>query len=143
MGGAKYLHGERIFFNRANFDPPAPEKSQGTPLISAVNFEYFLLFMFYNSSNIGFKGLLLFGVFVFVGIYGYTTLMDRKEHAVYIEVVRGIAGIALIWITKDWFGLDSIISWGSLLVASYFFITIFASIYFTYFEKTKTLPGLV
>ena len=125
------------------YKTPSTKALNGYSIFQLFFTLFFLLFMFYNYSNIGFKGLLLFGVFVFVGIYGYTTLMDRKEHAVYIEVVRGIAGIALIWITKDWFGLDSIISWGSLLVASYFFITIFASIYFTYFEKTKPLPGLV
>lgn len=95
----------------------------------------FLLFMFYNYGNIGFNGLLLFGAFVFVGIYGYTTLMDRTSYAVWIEVVRGLAGLALIFTVKDWFGINEYIASGGLLVGIYFVITICAGIYFTYFDQ--------
>lgn len=94
-----------------------------------------LLFLFYNYSNIGFNNLLLFGAFVFWGIYGYTTLMDRKKYAVWIEVLRGILGIVFIVYTKDWFGIDSYILTGSFIVGLYFLITIIGGIYFTYFEK--------
>jgi len=97
----------------------------------------FLLFMFYNYGNIGFEGLLLFGAFVFIGIYGYTTLMDRTKYAVWIEVFRGIAGLALIFSTKDWFGIDAFIASGSILVSVYFVVTIGAGVYFTYFERDK------
>jgi len=94
----------------------------------------FLLFLFYNFSNIGRDGLLLFGAFIFIGIYGYTTLMDRTKYAVWIEIFRGLVGLLLIFIAKDWFGINAYISFGSLLVASYFTVTIVAGIYFTYFE---------
>ncbi len=96
-----------------------------------------LLFMFYNYSEIGFKGLLLFGAYVFAGIYGYTTLMDRSSHAIWIEVLRGLAGLTLIGISGDWFGVNVYLSLGSLLVAMYFIITIFGGIYFTYLEKDR------
>lgn len=101
-----------------------------------------LLFLFYNYSNIGFNNLLLFGAFVFVGIYGYTTLMDRTNYAVWIEVARGFLGISLISYTKDWFGIDTYFSWGSYLVAFYFFITVLGGIYFTYFEKEILSPKI-
>lgn len=94
-----------------------------------------LLFLFYNYSNIDFKNLILFGAFVFVGIYGYTTLMDRTNQAVWIEVARGVLGILLISYTKDWFGIDTYFPLGSYLVTFYFFITIIGGIYFTHFEK--------
>ncbi|MCW5517721.1 sterol desaturase family protein [Muriicola sp. Z0-33] len=96
----------------------------------------FLLFMFYNFSNIGIDGLLLFGAFVFIGIYGYTTLMDRRPYAVWIEVIRGLAGLVLIGITADWFGINNYLGAGSILVSLYFIITIAAGIYFSYFEKS-------
>ncbi|EAR00690.1 sterol desaturase family protein [Maribacter sp. HTCC2170] len=98
-----------------------------------------LLFMFYNYSKIGIDGLLLFGAFVFVGIYGYTTLMDGKIYAVWIETIRAILGLALIWITGDWFGIDSYSSFGSRFVAIYFLITIIAALYFTFFEGSPPL----
>ncbi len=94
-----------------------------------------LLFMFYNYSEIGFDGLMLFGAFVFISIYGYTTLMDRASYAVWIELFRGLTGIALIVVTGDWFGMDVYIEQGSILMIFYFFITIFAGVYFTYLGK--------
>ena len=97
-----------------------------------------LLFMFYNFSNIGIDGLLLFGSFVFVGIYGYTTLMDRQGYAVWIEIVRGLAGLLLIFLSGDWFGINEYLSTASMVVALYFVVTIVAGIYFTYYEK----PGI-
>lgn len=103
----------------------------------------FLLFMFYNYGTIGFEGLLLFGAFIFVGIYGYTTLMDRTNYAIWIEVIRGIAGIILIVITRDWFGINALFSFGSILVTLYFLITILAGIYFTYLEKKTTNNVLI
>ncbi|OWW23434.1 sterol desaturase [Zobellia sp. OII3] len=96
----------------------------------------FIWFMFYNFSAIGPKGLFLFGFVVFTGVYGYTTLMDRKEYAVYIELFRGVLGLALISFTGDWFGLDSYVPFGSWLVALYFLISLFSGIYFTYFEAS-------
>ncbi|MDO6809567.1 hypothetical protein Q4603_13135 [Zobellia galactanivorans] len=62
--------------------------------------------------------------------------MDRKEYAVYIELFRGVLGLALISFTGDWFGLDSYVPLGSWLVALYFLISLFSGIYFTYFEAS-------
>ena len=94
-----------------------------------------LLFMFYNYSTIGFDGLLFFGAFVFIGIYGYTTLMDRDKSAVWIETIRGLGGLALIWITGDWFGIDVLLPWGSFIVALYFIATIIGAHYFTFIDR--------
>lgn len=102
----------------------------------------FLLFMFFNFGNIGFEGLLIYGSFVFVGVYGYTTLMDRTNYAVWIEVIRGLAGLSFIFITKDWFGVNEFLSSGSLLIASYFVLTILAGVYFTYLEKDTSKPEM-
>jgi len=103
----------------------------------------FLLHLFYNYPNISFNDLLIFGAFIFVGVYGYTTLMDRAQYAVVIEVMRGIIGIAFVLYTKDWFGLDAYFAYGSMIVGIYFLITIVASLYFTYFEKNITNQVLI
>ncbi len=96
-----------------------------------------LLFMFYNYSVIGFDGLLLFGGFVFLGIYGYTSLMDRVKYAYLIEVFRGVLGMAFILISGDWFGIEAMIDGASYLVFGYFSITVLGGIYFTFFEKDQ------
>lgn len=96
---------------------------------------FFLLFMFYNYSNIGFEGLVIFGAFIFVGIYGYTSLMDRSEYAVWIEAIRSVLGISFILVVGDWFGINSYFFWGSLAVSLYFLITLFGGVYFTFLVK--------
>ncbi|WP_435624992.1 sterol desaturase family protein [Flagellimonas sp.] len=101
-----------------------------------------MMFMFYNYSNIGFNGLLWFGAYVFVGIYGYTTLMDRTSYAVWIEVFRGIAGLVLILLTGDWFGLNAYLGFGSYIMALYFTVTIFGGIYFSFQEKDVAIDGV-
>lgn len=94
-----------------------------------------ILFMFYNYTEIGFSGLLLCGAYIFLGIFGYTSLMDRQNFAFYIEFFRGIAGIALIWVTNDWFGINSIWEYGSFVVAVYFGLSILGGFYFTFVER--------
>ncbi|QBA63509.1 sterol desaturase family protein [Muriicola soli] len=94
-----------------------------------------ILFMFYNYSEIGFGGLILFGAYVFFGIFGYTSLMDRQKFAFFIELFRGIAGISLIWSSGDWFGINALWEYGSLVVAGYFAISILGGFFFTYVER--------
>jgi len=135
-----------IIENVYNFKKYQPETSsalKGYALFQLIGTTFLMLFMFYNYAEIGFEGLLLFGAFIFVGIYGYTTLMDRKSYAVWIEVIRGIGGVVLIYFTNDWFGLNGYLSMGSYIVALYFLITIFGGIYFTYFEKSFATSDFV
>ena len=112
-------------YNFRKYQPEASNSLKGYALFQLIITMVLMLFMFYNYTDIGFDGLLLFGAFIFVGIYGYTTLMDRKSYAVWIEVIRGVGGLALIYFTNDWFGINTYFSIGSYLVALYFLVTIF------------------
>ncbi|WP_375323793.1 sterol desaturase family protein [Flagellimonas sp. GZD32] len=135
----------KIIENVYNFKKYQPETTTALKtyaLFQLLVTTLLMLFMFYNYSEIGFDGLLLFGAYIFVGIYGYTTLMDRKSYAVWIEVFRGVAGLVFIYMTNDWFGLNGFLPQGSYWVAVYFLITIFAGIYFTFFEKSFITPDL-
>ncbi|MEX0287544.1 MAG: sterol desaturase family protein [Flavobacteriaceae bacterium] len=125
----------RDVYNFKRYQTPASYALKGYAIFQMLSTLVFLLFMFYNFSNIGVDGLLIFGAFVFVGIYGYTTLMDRSSSAFWIETLRGLAGLAFIVLTGDWFGINAYFSWGWLLVASYFVFTIIGAAYFTYLEK--------
>ncbi|MEM7381804.1 MAG: sterol desaturase family protein [Bacteroidota bacterium] len=122
-------------FDFERYETPASKAFKGYSIFQMLMTLVLLLFMFYNYGAIGFQGLLLFGAFVFIGIYGYTSLMDRINYAVWIELFRGMAGLVLIGLTGDWFGINAYIPEGSLLVVGYFLITIFGGFYFTYFEK--------
>ncbi|SNZ01940.1 sterol desaturase family protein [Flagellimonas pacifica] len=122
-------------YNFSKYKPEASTTLKGYTIFQLLFNTALLLFMFYNYSEIGFDNLLIFGGFVFLGIYGYTTLMDRKPYAALIETFRSIAGLALILVTGDWFGLNAFLPFGSYLIGLYFVITIFGGFYFTYAEK--------
>lgn len=122
------------------YDTPASTFLKGYVVFQMLVNLILLLFMFYNYSEIGFNGLLLFGLFIFMGIYGYTSLMDRNRFALWIEVFRGLLGLAYIWWQGDWFGLDAYFKFGSVMIAFYFILTILGGLYFTNFEK-KVLLG--
>ncbi len=127
-------------YNFKRYQTPASKALKAYVVFQMTFTLALMLFMFYNYSDIGFNGLLLFGANVFLSIYGYTTLMDRSTWAVWIEIFRGLAGLAIIAQTGDWFGLNTYLSWGSLLVAGYFLITIGGGIYFSYLEDQFIKP---
>jgi len=125
-------------YNFQRYQTPASGKLKGYSIFQMLFSLLLLLFMFFNYSNMGVNGVLLNGVFIFVGIYGYTTLMDRSSFAVWIEAARGCFGIALIIFTRDWFGVNEYVATGSIVVALYFAITILGGVYFTFIEKNQT-----
>ncbi|WP_036383049.1 sterol desaturase family protein [Muricauda sp. MAR_2010_75] len=130
-------------YNFKKYMPESSKALKGYSIFQLVVTTAMMLFMFYSYSEIGVSGLLLFGAFVFLGVYGYTTLMDRAKYAAWIEILRGMAGLVLIFMTDDWFGLNAYWSIGVYFVALYFVITIFGGIYFTYYEKSFATPKLV
>jgi len=124
-------------YNFKKYQPKTSNTLKVYSIFQLVACAALMMFMFYNYSGIGFNNLLLFAANVFAGIYGYTTLMDRKNYAVYIEVIRGLAGLVLIHFMQDWFGINDYLPYGSYLVISYFLITIFGALYFESQEKQK------
>lgn len=82
-----------------------------------------LLVMLARFGAIGTTGLFQYGAFLFVGIYGFTSLMDRLPSGVWIEVLRGLAGLAFIVHTGSWFGTETWIPGLHYAVAAYFAVT--------------------
>ncbi len=131
----------QIIENVYDFKKYKPESSnslKGYSIFQLLTNTTLMLFMFYNYSSIGFDGLLWYGAFIFMGIYGYTSLMDRSGYAIWIEICRSAAGLGLIYMTNDWFGLNTFVPYGSYLVGTYFLITAVGGIYFTFYEMKKS-----
>ncbi|MEJ2163559.1 MAG: sterol desaturase family protein [Robiginitalea sp.] len=128
-------------YNFKRYQPSSSRLLMVYAIFQMISTLALMLFMFYNYSEIGFEGLLLFGAFVFAGIYGYTTLMDGKQYAVWIETTRALAGWSFIALTGDWFGLGQLWAPGPFLVSFYFGVTLIGGWYFSYFEpKTQKAP---
>jgi hypothetical protein len=123
-------------FNR--YKPKSSNFLKGYAIFQLLANTSFLLFMLYNYSENSFNDLLLYSGFVFVGIFGYTSLMDRKLYAVWVEIVRGIGGFTVLFLTRDWFGINSYFALGRYAVALYFLTTILLSMYFIFLEKENS-----
>ncbi len=130
-------------FNFQKYQPKASLALKGYAIFQMLVSTAFLLYMFYNYTALGFNQLLLSGAFVFVGIYGYTTVMDRKYYGMWIEVIRSIAGVMLIVFTGDWFGINGYITGGTILVLTYFAITLIGGVYFTLFENQSAKKQMI
>lgn len=117
------------------YSPPAPVALKAYVLFQLVASTGMMLFMFHDYSRIGFQGLLLLGAFIFLGIFGYTAQMDGERYAPWIEVLRSLAGLAFIYWSGDWFGIQAHWSLGHLAVALYFLIGLFAGIGFLLVQR--------
>jgi len=102
-----------------------------------------MLFMFYNYKNIGFNNLLIYGFILFIGVYGYSSLMDKVKYAIYIEVFRSILGLIVLYQYEDWFGLTGYLSYGNYVIAIYFISCAMGAVYFSFFEKPNLTPGKI
>jgi alkylglycerol monooxygenase len=122
-------------YNFQRYDTPASNGLKLYVVLQMLLSVALLLFMFYNYANIGFTNLIVFGAFVFFGIFSYTILMDRLKIAAFTEGLRAILGIAYILVLGDWFGLNTYLGKGTILMIIYFAITLLAGLYFTFLES--------
>jgi len=95
-----------------------------------------MLFMFYNYANIDLNNLLLYGLIIFLGIYAYTSLMDKIKFAWVIEVVYSCLGLFVLYATGTWFGLNNYIALGNYIIIFYFLSTILGAIY-SFFKENR------
>lgn len=93
-----------------------------------------MMYMFNNFGAIGFPGVLIYGLFLMLSIFSYCTLMDRNKNAWRTELIKAVAGIFLIIQQGDWFGLNTIFPFGSLIIAIYFIVALIISAIFVWYE---------
>jgi alkylglycerol monooxygenase len=102
-----------------------------------------ITYFFDNIATIGFPGIFLYGIFVFITIYSYTELMDKNKYSFIWEGIRFLFAIAVITSTGSWFGIDTLIPYGTFIVAGYLATSLLVNIYFVASEfKTQNQPIL-
>ncbi|NNC95717.1 MAG: sterol desaturase family protein [Chitinophagales bacterium] len=105
----------------------------------------FLFHMLMNFGDLGSSNLLIYGAVIFAGIYSFTSLMDESRWAALWEAIRSGAGITLILITGDWFGLSASIPYGQYAILLFFITSIIGSIYFALNlsrNRSASTPGI-
>jgi len=89
-------------------------------------------YLFGNIAAIGSPDIFIYGGFVFLTVFAYTEMMDRKAYAFIFELVKNATGLYFIFSRGDWFKINTLIPGASTILISYFIIATIASGFFAY-----------
>ena len=82
-----------------------------------------LIHMLLKIADIPRVDMFIYGAFMFLVIYSFTTLMDRDPNAIWMEAVKSLVGLGIIYIQGDWFLVDELVSGGTVFVTAYFLLS--------------------
>lgn len=84
-----------------------------------------LMFHFTNNiADLSFSNILLYGGFLFVCIFSYTTLMDKSRYTLWAEGVKAGLGLGILWWQSGWFGLENFSLALTFILAAYFLFSL-------------------
>ncbi|MBO6575025.1 MAG: sterol desaturase family protein [Rhodothermales bacterium] len=84
-----------------------------------------LMLLLWNFGALETGDLFVYGGFVFLGIFGFTSMMDGLAWAPWLESARGLLGLGFLLWSGSWFGIGGPVT--ALGVAAYFVITVIGS----------------
>ena len=93
-----------------------------------------LIHMLLKIADIPRVDLFIYGAFMFLVIYSFTILMDRDPNAIWMEALKSLVGLGIIYSTGDWFLLDELVTGGTVLVAGYFLLSALIVAWFVVYE---------
>jgi alkylglycerol monooxygenase len=103
-----------------------------------------MMFLFNNIGTIPFSSVLFYGLFLFVNIFAYTSLMDGNLIGFVAEVFKFALGIMILYINDyQWFNIDNSIPFGTMIVLGYLVLSLTSSVYFYLYEKPKAMVSTV
>lgn len=94
----------------------------------------FIAYLFGNIAflnNLDASYIYLNGAFIFLSVQALTELMDGRKWAWLWELVRCLFGFAILFVQKDWFGIQSFYPMIPTLIGIYLLISLLMSLYFS------------
>ncbi len=99
-----------------------------------------MIFLFNHIGEIPFSSVLLYGVFLFVNIFAYTSLMDGNLIGIAAELLKFTLGIMILYINDyQWFNIGNSLPYGTMIVLGYLVLSLVSSVYFYLYEKPKEM----
>ncbi|MCW3127951.1 MAG: sterol desaturase family protein [Bacteroidetes bacterium] len=93
-----------------------------------------MCFLFYRIDKITHTETLLYGGFILVSVFAYTSVMDKKAYGIIAIIAQAVLGIVLIIWTGDWFGMSGVWSAGPTALIVCLIASAVASIFFHFTE---------
>ncbi|MBK9737860.1 MAG: sterol desaturase family protein [Saprospiraceae bacterium] len=138
------IHKTDDIYRRPKYDTKA---SVGLKVWSTVQLFITLALMMHFFNHIVILtplNILLYGFFLFLTIFSYTSLMDGSILAIIAEGIKITLAYYILSINGfSWFGIDQIWSEGTIIIIFYLTISLAASVYFFTWDRAKQfeLPG--
>jgi hypothetical protein len=96
-----------------------------------------LCFFFYRVGDISHTETLIYGCFLLLTIFAYTSVMDKKIYGVIATFIQTAVATGLILQTGDWFGMKNIWSFGPAALIIYFALTTVSAVFFQFTEFSR------
>lgn len=101
-----------------------------------------MFYMFNNIVAIGMPDMFIYGAFLMVCIFSYTTLMDKSKYSILTEFIKVVLGLGMVWWQgNDWFGLAAISPTLVYLLVFYLITSFLVTIYFANTEPRLEQAG--
>ena len=113
------------------------EASNGLTIWTWLQFlvmNVFMAHLLLKIADIPRQDLFIYGAFMFLMIYSFTTLMDRDPNAIWMEALKSIVGLSIIYLTGSWFLIDELFSGGTLFATAYMVVSALAVAWFVIYE---------
>ncbi len=95
------------------------------------------MYLFNRLADLPTWQLLLYGGFIMLTVFSYTTLMDKKPVAFWLEAFRTIVGVSIIIALGDWFLLGEWIPAGKWIVGLYLLSSLLVTAAFVKWEVSE------
>lgn len=123
-------------YHRPKYDTKASAFMKAWSSIQLIITLLLMMFLFNNIGKIAPSEVLLYGIFLFISIYAYTSLMDGSIQALFAEAIKLLLGIFLfISYGNSWFGFEKIMSIGNYLILSYLGLSMLLTVYFYWADR--------
>ena len=132
-----------VSINSSNdYEKYYPNLSMKLQIWSWIQYILIFCFMMYFINNlyrISFVEGIQYAVFLYVSIYGLTSLMDQDSYAWILEIGKSLFGFVLIIFYGDWFFISTYSDYAIILLQIYFISSSIIVLYFSFYEK-KLIP---
>jgi sterol desaturase/sphingolipid hydroxylase (fatty acid hydroxylase superfamily) len=96
-----------------------------------------MCFFFYRIDQISHREILIYGGFLLVSIFAYTSVMDKKTYGVAAMILQASMGIWLILSTGDWFGMANVWHVGPTALMAYLTASAATGAFFYFTEFSR------
>jgi len=97
-----------------------------------------MIYLFNNIGWILFDLTISYGLFLFITVFAYTSLMDGNIMGLIAEIVKFVFGFLLIYINGGtWFEIDNLIPYGTWIVEGYLLLSLIVTMYYFFANRPR------